>query len=110
VSTTTADDDAVPPAEGGALAGLTAFQRDVCWILHHEGPSYGLAIKRSLQHYYGEPVNHGRLYPNLDALVDDGLVDKSARDKRTNEYALSERGQRAIQARAEWEEAGGEES
>jgi DNA-binding PadR family transcriptional regulator len=113
VSTAADDADAdaeAPPAEGGALADLTAFQRDVCWILEHEGPSYGLAIKRSLEHYYGESIYHGRLYPNLDDLVDDGLVDKCARDKRTNEYALTERGRRALQARLRWVEVGGEHS
>ncbi|ELZ20434.1 PadR family transcriptional regulator [Natrinema limicola JCM 13563] len=35
---------------------------------------YGLAIKRELEDYYGTEVNHGRLYPNLDELVDLGLV------------------------------------
>ncbi|MFC7325940.1 helix-turn-helix transcriptional regulator, partial [Halorubrum rutilum] len=45
----------------------------------------------------------GRLYPNLDTLVEKGLVEKSQRDKRTNEYATTRRGSREIEARAGWE-------
>jgi DNA-binding PadR family transcriptional regulator len=48
-------------------------------------------------------VNHGRLYPNLDALVEEGYVNKGQHDRRTNYYELSEKGQRAIEDRREWE-------
>lgn len=58
---------------------------------------YGLAIKRELEDYYGSEVNHGRLHPNLD-----DLVEKSARDKRTNEYALSEAGHDALMTQLSW--------
>jgi DNA-binding PadR family transcriptional regulator len=36
-------------------------------------------------------------------LVDKGLVDKGQRDRRTNYYALTDRGSREIEARREWE-------
>lgn len=70
--------------------GLTAFKRD-CLVaaaaVEESGEtSYGLAIKRNLEARYDEEVNHGRLYPNLDDLVEAGLLSKSALDKRTNEY------------------------
>jgi DNA-binding PadR family transcriptional regulator len=84
-------------AHGQLLDELTDFQRDAILILARDGPQYGLAIKRALQNLYGydgigEEVHHGRLYPNLDTLVDIGLVAKSSLDQRTNEYELTERG------------------
>jgi DNA-binding PadR family transcriptional regulator len=80
---------------------LTAFQQTILTVLAEEA-RYGLAIKRELETYYGTDVNHGRLYPNLDDLVQDGLVEKSERDKRTNEYALTDAGYEALLADLEW--------
>jgi len=87
------------------MIDLTAFQQlillDVairerfdCHLPH------GLAIKNDLTEWYiqagelkeGEEVNHGRLYPNLDKLVSRGLLEKSERDDRTNEYRVTEAG------------------
>ncbi|PSP76076.1 PadR family transcriptional regulator [Halobacteriales archaeon QS_1_68_20] len=81
---------------------LTAFQQNILVILSEE-PMYGLAIKRELEEYYGTEVNHGRLYPNLDDLVEMGLVEKSQLDKRTNQYALSEEGRRAVLDQLAWQ-------
>jgi len=80
---------------------LTAFQQNILVTLSEE-PMYGLAIKRALEDYYGTDVNHGRLYPNLDELVEMGLVEKSELDKRTNQYALTEAGVDAIVDRLDW--------
>lgn len=80
---------------------LTAFQQNILAILADE-PMYGLAIKRELETYYGADVNHGRLYPNLDDLVEEGLVEKSELDKRTNQYALTEDGRRTVLDQMEW--------
>ena len=55
-----------------------------------------------MENAYNQDVNHGRLYPNLDTLIDKGLVEKGEIDKRTNSYSLTPRGQRAIEARQEW--------
>ncbi|WP_458187797.1 PadR family transcriptional regulator [Haladaptatus sp. NG-WS-4] len=70
---------------------LTAFQQNVLIVLAEES-RYGLAIKRELEDYYDEEVNHGRLYPNLDTLIERRLVEKSELDKRTNEYAITDEG------------------
>jgi DNA-binding PadR family transcriptional regulator len=80
---------------------LTAFQQNILVILSEE-PRYGLAIKRELEDYYGTEVNHGRLYPNLDDLVEMDLVEKSELDKRTNQYELTETGYEAILGQFEW--------
>jgi len=80
---------------------LTAFQKNILTVLGEEA-RYGLAIKRELEEYYGQEVNHGRLYPNLDDLVNKGLVEKSELDKRTNEYALTDDGFDAVVDDLEW--------
>ncbi|MFB6072674.1 MAG: PadR family transcriptional regulator [Halobacterium sp.] len=80
---------------------LTAFQKNILTVLAEEA-RYGLAIKRELEDYYGQEVNHGRLYPNLDDLVNKGLVEKSELDKRTNEYALTGDGFDAVVDDIEW--------
>jgi DNA-binding PadR family transcriptional regulator len=80
---------------------LTAFQQNILVILSEEA-MYGLAIKRELEDYYDEEVNHGRLYPNLDDLVEMGLVEKSQLDKRTNEYGLTDDGLEAVLGQVEW--------
>jgi len=85
----------------GKVRDLTAFQQNILAILAEEA-RYGLAIKRELENYYNTEVNHGRLYPNLDDLVEDGLVEKSELDKRTNEYKLTEAGYDAILDQFEW--------
>ncbi|WP_049935675.1 PadR family transcriptional regulator [Haloplanus natans] len=88
-------------SDPGIVRDLTAFQHNILVILAEE-PMYGLAIKRQLEEYYGTEVNHGRLYPNLDSLVDMGLVEKSELDKRTNQYELTEDGHEAVLNRMNW--------
>ena len=85
----------------GVAPDLTAFQQNILTILA-EDARYGLAIKRELESYYGSEVNHGRLYPNLDDLVEMGLVEKSELDKRTNEYALTDEGLDAVFDQLSW--------
>ncbi len=87
--------------ETGIARDLTAFQQNILVILAEE-PMYGLAIKRNLEEYYGTEVNHGRLYPNLDDLVEMGLVEKSELDKRTNQYELTDKGYEAVVDRVNW--------
>ena len=84
-----------------AARELTAFQKNILRVLA-EQPRYGLAIKRELEAYYDDEVNHGRLYPNLDDLVEAGFVEKSALDKRTNENGLTEDGLKAVEDDLRW--------
>ena len=80
---------------------LTEFQKNIVNVLVGEG-MYGLAIKKELEDYYDEEVNHGRLYPNLDALEENDYVEKYARDERTNEYRLTEKGRKRMKEEIEW--------
>ena len=83
---------------------LTEFQRDVLYAIAGQDEPKGLAIKDELDNYYESEINHGRLYPNLDDLVEKGLIEKGERDKRTNCYRLTQRGHREIDTRREWED------
>jgi DNA-binding PadR family transcriptional regulator len=82
---------------------LTGFQRDLLYVIAGLDEPHGLAIKEELEDYYEGEVNHGRLYPNLDTLVEKALIEKGERDRRTNFYTLTKRGQRELDARKEWE-------
>ncbi len=82
---------------------LTGFQRDLLYVIGGLDDPHGLAIKDELEEYYETEIHHGRLYPNLDTLVEKGLVEKSQKDRRTNIYSATRRGIREIEARGEWE-------
>lgn len=82
---------------------LTGFQRDLLYVITGMTEPHGLAIKAEIEDYYPEAVHQGRLYPNLDTLVEKGLIEKGQRDERSNSYILSQRGRREIKARREWE-------
>ncbi|MFD1589358.1 PadR family transcriptional regulator [Halorientalis brevis] len=82
---------------------LTGFQRDILYIIAGKDEPHGLAIKDELESYYEEEIHHGRLYPNLDDLVESGLVEKGKKDRRTNMYSLTQQGTTEVTSRREWE-------
>ena len=83
---------------------LTKFQRDLLYVIAAQDEPHGLAIKEELEKYYEKEIHHGRLYPNLDTVVDKGLVEKGEADRRTNYYTITARGRRELKARREWED------
>ncbi|WP_126665269.1 PadR family transcriptional regulator [Haloterrigena salifodinae] len=82
-------------------ADLTKFQVR-CLATIAQQDRYGLGIKREAETYYGEELLHGRLFPNLDRLVDYGLVEKGQRDRRTNNYAITEMGEDVLEYELNW--------
>jgi DNA-binding PadR family transcriptional regulator len=88
---------------GRRMYDLTGFQRDLLYVIAGLDEPHGLAIKDELENYYEGDVNHGRLYPNLDTLVEKGLIEKGELDRRTNFYTLTKRGRRELDARNDWE-------
>ena len=84
---------------------LTGFQRDLLYVIEGLDEPHGLALKAELEKYYESEVHHGRLYPNLDTLVNKGLVEKNQKDQRTNVYRVTHRGRREVEARREWEDS-----
>lgn len=83
---------------------LTAFQRDIMFVVAGHDEPHGLAIKEELDEYYEDEINHGRLYPNLDTLVTEGYLDKGEKDRRTNFYNLTDQGEEAIEARRQFQD------
>jgi PadR family transcriptional regulator, regulatory protein PadR len=83
---------------------LTGFQRDLLYVIGGLDEPHGLGLKTELETYYTTEVHHGRLYPNLDALVHKGFVSKEEVDRRTNAYELTERGARELESRRKWED------
>lgn len=84
---------------------LTAFQRDLLYVIAGREEPHGLALKAVLEESYDTEINHGRLYPNLDDLVEAGLVEKGEIDRRTNSYTITDAGRELIDERRDWEEA-----
>lgn len=82
---------------------LTGFQRDLLYVVGGLDEPKGLEIKEELEREYETEIHHGRLYPNLDTIVQKGLIDKGERDARTNFYKITKRGRRELEARREWE-------
>lgn len=85
------------------MQDLTGFQRDLLTVIGGLEKPKGLAIKAELDEYYASEINHGRLYPNLDKLVDLDLIEKGKKDDRTNLYSLTDKGKEVLADRREWE-------
>jgi len=81
------------------MTNLTRFQLDLLIDIAGHPDTHGLAIKERLEDHYGHDINHGRLYPNLDSLAEQGLITKGTHDERTNKYALNRRGKRELEDR-----------
>ncbi|SEP22249.1 Transcriptional regulator PadR-like family protein [Halorientalis persicus] len=79
---------------------LTAFQKEtllaIAQLEDSDEEPYGLGVKRQLQERLDKEINHGRLYPNLDDLVEAGLLEKAQLDRRTNTYTLTTDGKRLL--------------
>ncbi|WP_228434578.1 PadR family transcriptional regulator [Natrarchaeobaculum aegyptiacum] len=104
-TTTTEEQNNELIADGGVdWIDLTGFQRDILEAisrLERDGEKcHGLGIRDVLERQY-EEVHHGRLYPNLDRLVNCGFVEKRVLDKRTNEYTLTDEGRAVLRERVE---------
>ena len=81
---------------------LTGFQRDLLYVIAGSDQPSGQTIRREMEQYV-DTVNHGRLYPNLDVLVEHSLVEKGSHDQRTNYYEVTESGEQLLTDRLKWE-------
>ena len=61
------------------LFDLTSFQRDLLYVIAGAERPSGQEIKTELQ-VSMEEITHGRLYPNLDTLVEREYVDLPTSD------------------------------
>lgn len=53
---------------------LTGFQRDLLFAIASFDKPSGQTVGSEIQEYYETEINYGRLYPNLDTLVEKDLV------------------------------------
>ncbi|MFC6873689.1 PadR family transcriptional regulator [Halobellus marinus] len=83
--------------------GLTSFQRDLLYVIAGLSEPSGQEIKAELREVIGE-ITHGRLYPNLDTLVNKGYVEKGQSDRRTNVYEITDKGIESLRTRRVWED------
>ncbi|WP_137290866.1 PadR family transcriptional regulator [Natronorubrum halophilum] len=81
---------------------LTGFQRDLLYVIAGADQPSGQDVKDEIEQYYSSEINHGRLYPNLDTVVNKELAEKGQLDRRTNYYAITDEGEHALEERREW--------
>ena len=85
------------------MAQTTAFKYEVLVAAAALDEPSGQDIRRWIEQNQNptltDDVNHGRLYPNLEKLVDDGLLQKGEQNKRTNYYVLTDAGRDQLAAR-----------
>lgn len=63
------------------LYDLTDFQRDLLYVIAGREDPHGLALKDEFDDYYEKEIQHDRLYPNIDMLVEKGFVEKGEQDR-----------------------------
>jgi PadR family transcriptional regulator PadR len=94
-----------PTSDGGTqrFPELPDFRRDILLTLARSEPTHGQGLREDLGTLRDEDVNDGRLYPNLNALVEDGLVEKREKEHndRSNEYRLTDRGRASVRDHAQ---------
>ena len=81
---------------------LTAFQLDILMAIpraeahvDHDLP-HGLAVKDYLSQRREGEIHHGRLYPNIEQLVDAGYVERVDIDDRTKGLRVTDAGQERV--------------
>lgn len=82
---------------------LRGFQRDLLFVISGLTDPNGQEIRAEMERSLAEDVQHGRMYSNLNDLVEMGFVEKGRQNGRTNRYTLTDRGRDVIESRHEWE-------
>ena len=95
-------------ADGGVRwSDLNGSKRDLLVEIYQLDQPSGQDIRRRMEAEHDEEVTHGRLYSNLNDLVDVGLLDKGELDLRTNYYQITKDGQRLVEDTARYFESTG---
>jgi DNA-binding PadR family transcriptional regulator len=85
-------------ADGGVRwFDLNNSKRDLLVEIYQMDHPSGQDIRGRMEAEHGEDVKHGRLYPNLNDLVDLGLLDKGEQNLRSNYYQITNDGQRLVE-------------
>lgn len=83
---------------------LTGFQRDVLIIVDGLDDPSGQEIKEAYEERSGQEITHGRLYPNLNEMVEKGYLEKGERDSRTNTYNVTGEGRTVHNEHVQWQQ------
>lgn len=86
-----------------SMFDLTGFQRDLLYVIADLEKPSGQAVKESYEGSVNNEISDARLYPNLDTLVNEGLLRKGDLDRRTNYYSITDKGLEALEVRRTWE-------
>ena len=90
-------------ADGGVRwFDLNASKRDLLVEIYQMDQPSGQDIRHRMKAEHDEDVDHGRLYPNLDDLVDYGLIDKGEQNLRSNYYQITNDGRRLVEDTARY--------
>jgi len=90
-------------ADGGVRwFDLNSSKRDLLVEIYQMDQPSGQDIRGRIEAEHGEDVKHGRLYPNLDDLVDVGLIDKGEQNLRTNYYEITNDGRLLVEDTARY--------
>ena len=86
------------------MVELTAFQYTLLSAADDLVEPSGQDIRRHVDAgpFHPSPMNHGRLYPNLETIVEAGLVEKGEKNDRTNLYTITDDGKDALETRASY--------
>lgn len=90
------------PSHSVPFTDLSTFQVTVLAMLAREGPQYGLALRDDLEANTNMKIYGGKLYPNLDQLAEQDFIEKRTLDRRTNEYTLTDKGERVLHSFHTW--------
>lgn len=82
---------------------LTAFQRDLLYVIASINEPYGRGIKRRIEEYHEKDISAGQVYQNLDKLAEDGYIEKSEIDGRKKSYTLTSKAFDSIENRHTWQ-------
>ncbi len=82
---------------------LRGFQRDLLFVISGLTDPNGQDIMAEMERSVDDEIQHGRLYSNLNELVELELVEKTAKNGRTNRYTLTTAGWQVLESRHEWE-------
>ena len=83
------------------LESLNGFQRDLLTVIAANEGETGLTLKEEVEEARGEGITRGRLYRNLDILVDEGCVEKR-KSKGKNSYYLTTEGRERLEDDLRW--------
>ena len=86
------------------LESLNGFQRDLLTVIAANEASTGLTLKDKVEEARREEITRGRLYRNLDTLVERGFVEKRKR-KATNSYYLTTEGSERLEDDLGWRQS-----